>query len=419
MRLSLTELEPDMNDETRGWRRLRSPSRGMLIGAAAVAGVAIFVIAKLGHSSDDGMAKDQNAPPLVTVVVPALGNVTATVSLTGQIGAHNDMPIGVEGDGGRISAVLVEPGDHVHQGQVLARLNPLTAQSQVDSAEATVDELRANAATAEAEYARAEKARDSFSAEEFDRRRTASLTAKAKAKAAEAQLSEAHTRWQRTSVVAPSDGIVLTRAAEVGQIAMPGAAPLFRLARGGEIEMRGQVAEQDMPRLKVGQTALVRLEGVAQPFTGKVWQIGAIIDTVTRQGTVRISLPAADQNLRPGAFARADIQAGATVGVILPQTAVLSDEQGTYTLIVGADDKIVRRAVTVAGAHSEGLLISNGLTGNERVVAIAGAFLRTGEAVQVAPGNLAGGGGGGGGGADTNGKRNVAAGTANAVVSAP
>ena len=404
-----------MNEELRGWRRLRSLSRGIWIGGAVVVVAAIFIVSRMGHSADDAAAKDQNAPPLVTVVVPSLGNVTATVSLTGQISAQNDMPIGVEGDGGRVSAVLVEPGDHVRRGQVLARLNPLTAQSQVDSAAATLDELRANSAAMQAEYARAEAARDSFSKEEFERRRTSSLTAQAKTKAAEAQLSEAQTRMQRTTVVAPSDGIVLTRAAEVGQIAMAGGAPLFRLARAGEIEMRGQVAEQDMPRLKAGQTALVRLDGVVQPFTGKVWQVGAVIDTVTRQGMVRISLPAADQNLRPGAFARADIQTGATVGVVLPQTAVLSDEQGSYTLIVGADSKIERRPVTVAGAHADGLLISSGLTGNERVVAIAGAFLRTGEAVQVAPGALAG----GGGGADANSQRNAAGAATNAAVSTP
>jgi RND family efflux transporter MFP subunit len=406
-----------MNEELRGWRRLRSLSRGIWIGGAVVVVAAIFIVSRMGHSPDDAAGKDQNATPLVTVVVPTLGNVTATVSLTGQISAQNDMPIGVEGDGGRVSAVLVEPGDHVHRGQVLARLNPLTAQSQVDSAAATLDELRANSAAMQAEYARAEGARDSFSKEEFERRRTSSLTALAKVKAAEAQLSEAQTRMQRTSVVAPSDGIVLTRAAEVGQIALSGGAPLFRLARDGEIEMRGQVAEQDMPRLKAGQSARVRLDGVAQPFAGKVWQVGAVIDTVTRQGMVRISLPAADQNLRPGAFARADIETGATVGVVLPQTAVLSDEQGSYALIVGADNKVERRPVTVAGAHADGLLISSGLTGNERVVAIAGAFLRTGEAVQVAPGALAG--SGGGGGADANSKRNAAGAATNAAVGTP
>jgi multidrug efflux pump subunit AcrA (membrane-fusion protein) len=124
-------------------------------------------------------------------------------------------------------------------------------------------------------------------------------------------------------------------------------------------------------------------------------------------------LPSADQDLRPGAFARAEIQGGATMGVILPQTAVLSDEQGTYALVVGADDKVERRAVTVAGAHSEGLLVSGGLTGNERVVAIAGAFLRTGEQVQVAPGALAG------GGSDAGSKRSAAGAGANAALSAP
>ena len=347
-------------------------------------------------------------------MVPSLGNVDSTVSLTGLISAVNDMPIGVEGDGGRVSAVLVEPGDHVKRGQVLARLNPLTAQSQVDSAQASLEELKADAASARAEYERATKARDSFSVEEFERRRTAAVTAEAKAKAAEAQLSTARTVWQRTTVVAPSDGIVLTRAAEVGQIAMPGSPALFRLARDGAIEMRGEVAEQDMPRPQggPGQRMKVRLDGVADPFAGRVWQVGAVIDGVTRQGTVRIALPAANQNLRPGAFARADIQAGATVGVIVPQTAVLSDEQGTYTLIVGANDRVERRAINVVGARAQGLLVDRGLTGNERVVAVAGAFLRAGEQVKVAPIAVAAGGSGDSG-------KNVVAGNGVAAVSAP
>ena len=393
----------------------RRPSRRLLIGIAVAVLALAFGGWRMTRPSDaaDAMdkGKDVAVPPLVTVVVPSMGNVATTVSLTGQISAQNDMPIGVEGDGGRVAAVLVEPGDRVKRGQVLARLNPFTAQSQVESAQASLDELQAAAAASQAEYVRAEKARDAFSVEEFERRRTAAVTAVSKARAAEAQLAEAHTRWQRTTVVAPSDGIVLTRAAEVGQIAMPGAAPLFRLARDGAIEMRGEVAEQDMPRLKVGQVAMVRLDGVAEPFVGKVWQIGAVIDGVTRQGTVRISLPAADQNLRPGAFARADIQAGATVGVILPQTAVLSDDQGSYTLIVGANDRIERRAINVVGARSEGLLVDGGLTGNERVVAIAGAFLRAGEQVKVAPAAVAAGAAGGS-------SRNVATGKAGAAANA-
>lgn len=365
------------------WARPRLQILAAIVVACALLGW--WVVARQQHgAAAAAAAKDTTPVPLVTVVVPRVGTVATAVSLTGQISAQNDMPIGIEGDAGRIAAVLVEPGDRVRRGQVLARLNPITAQTQVDSASASLDELRAAAAVAQAEWARAERARDSFSVEEAERRRTSAVTAQAKVKAAEAQLADAQNRWSRTAVVAPSDGIVLTRTAEVGQIAVPGSSVLFRLARNGEIEMRGQVTEQDVPRLQVGQVAEVHLDGVPQAFIGKVWQIGAIIDPLTRQGTVRISLPAADQNLRPGAFARADIRVGNTAGTILPQTAVLSDEQGSYTLIVGAGDKVERRAVTIGGARSEGLLVTGGLTGTERVVAIAGAFLRPGEQVKIA-----------------------------------
>ena len=366
----------------------RVPSRWRL---RAGIGVAVLLACVLGgwlvmrsHAAAAAQNKDAAVPPLVTVVVPSLGKVNATVTLTGLISARNDMPIGNEGDAGRIAEVLVEAGDRVRQGEVLARLNPIAAQSQVHSAEAALDEVKANAAVAEAEWARAQRGSDLFSMEENERRHTAAATAEAKVKAAEAQLADARNKLAHTTILAPTDGIVLTRTAEVGQIAVPGSTVLFRLARNGQIEMRGQVAELEVPRLKVGQEADVRLEGVARAFTGTVWQIGAIIDSASRQGTVRIALSAEDQDLRPGAFARADIHVGSNTGVILPQTAVLGDDQGTYVLVVGPDNKLMRRPVQVAGARSEGLLVTDGLDGGERVVAIAGAFLRVGEAVSVA-----------------------------------
>jgi HlyD family secretion protein len=351
-------------------------------GAALVLAGVVWMLVR-SHAGASTSDKDAADPPLVTVVIPVLGAVTSKVSLTGLISARNDMPIGNEGDAGRIAEVRAEAGDRVRKGQVLARLNPITAQSQLDSAEASLDEVRANAAVAQSEWARAQQGDDIFSKEENERRRTTALTAEAKVKAAQAQVRDARNKLAQTTIVAPTDGIVLTRTAEVGQIAVPGSTVLFHLARDAEIEMRGQVAEQDVPRLALGQTATVRLEGVTERFTGRIWQIGAIIDAGTRQGTVRIELPA-DRNLRPGSFARADIEVGSTTGVLLPQTAVLSDENGSYVLIVGSDNKLERRPVTVGGARSEGLLVSQGLSGSERVIAIAGAFLRTGETVAIA-----------------------------------
>lgn len=377
------------------------PGRGRLYAAIGVAVVAVlaggwYMSHRGQKAAPDAAAQAATAkapeagmdgnttPPLVSVVVPSLGEVAGTVAVTGQIAAINDMPIGVDGAAARISEVLVEPGDFVRKGQVLARLNPITAQSQLDTAVASLDELRAAAGVAQAEYARAQRAPDAFSVEEAERRRVAAISAAARAKSAEAQLEGARDLFARSTVVAPTDGIVLTRTAEVGQVAVPGSSVLFHLARNAAIELRASVAEQDMPRLKVGQRVAVRLDGLAQAFTGKVWQLGAVIDPATRQGSVRVALPANEHNLRPGAYARADISTGMSPGMLLPQTAVLSDPAGNYVLVVGDGDKVERRDVHVVSARDAGMLVNGGLGGNERVVAIAGAFLRVGEQVQVA-----------------------------------
>ena len=353
-----------------------------MAGGALVLGVlAVWLLARPHAAAGE---ESNTVPPLVTVTVPIWGEVSGSVSLTGLISARNDMPIGNEGDPGRITAVLAEAGDRVHQGQLLAQLNPLTAESQLDSAAATLEEDRASAAAAQTEWSRAERDADLFSMEESERRHAAALTAQARVKAAEAQVADARSRLAHTRIVAPTDGIVLTRTAEVGQVAVPGSTVLFHLASLGQVEMRAPVAEQDLPRLRLGQTATVHLDGVTQAYRGRIWQIGAVIDPATRQGSVRIALGAAEQDLRPGAFARAEVAISGSQGAVLPETAVLSDEKGTYVLVVGPHDEVERRAVTVAGMRSEGLLVSDGLTGSERVVAIAGAFLRSGERVRVA-----------------------------------
>jgi len=369
----------DDTDQHAGARPIRTFIY-VALGVLVLAGALAFWTRRGNHPD----ANAGPSVPVVTVVVPSHGTVAAAVAVTGQIAAQNDMPIGVDGSAGRISEVLVEPGNYVRRGQVLARLSPISAQSQVDTAAANLDELRASAAVAQAEWARAQRARDAFSVEEAERRRVAATNAEARVKASEAQLASAHDLYEKTTVIAPTDGIVLTRTAEVGQIAVPGSSVLFRIARDAAIEMRAQVAEQDMPRLKIGQAASVHLDGTAQTYTGHIWQLGAIIDPATRQGSVRISLPANDRNLRPGAYARADIATGNADGMVLPQTAVLNDDQGSYVLVVGDGDKVERRGVHIAGPHQQGLLVSGGLSGNERVVSIAGAFLRIGEQVAIA-----------------------------------
>src|SRR5476649_2665578 len=97
------------------------------IGAAALLGIGLWLLSRphAGAAASD----DATVPPLVTVTVPIWGDVNGSVSLTGLISARNDMPIGNEGDPGR-------------KGQLLAQLNPITAESQLDSAGASLDQDR-------------------------------------------------------------------------------------------------------------------------------------------------------------------------------------------------------------------------------------------------------------------------------------
>ncbi|HET7757655.1 MAG TPA: efflux RND transporter periplasmic adaptor subunit [Steroidobacteraceae bacterium] len=327
----------------------------------------------------------QKDVPLVTVMTPPVKDVTANVSFTGAIAARYDMPIANEGDTARIVGVYVEPGDHVLKGQLLARLDDSILIPQVNRLAASLEQARAQAELSAAEYKRAlgVEAAGALSAEDIEKRRATAVTDAASVKVAAAQLAEAQARLARTRIVAPFAGTVLTRHAEVGQIANPGGEALFRVASGGEVEMRGQIAEQDLAQVKVGEPATVYLTGLARPFEGTVRLLGAIIDPQTRLGDIRIALKP-DPALRPGAFAHADVTVAKARRPVLPQTAVFSDSAGSYVLLVDGQGQVVRRAVRVAQTSEAGVVIAAGLSGDERVVRTAGGFLRDGESVKVA-----------------------------------
>lgn len=352
--------------------------------AIATVVIAVVVLLAMRLTQALGVKNVANRIPIPTVSVTEVGvsTVPTTVSIIGTIAARYDMPIGVEGDAGRVSAIYVEAGDHVKRGQVLARLNVSVLEPQVANLEASLEQARAEAELADAEYRRAQAvgASGALSAEETQRRKSAGLTAAAKVKVAAAQLAEAQARLARAAVRAPSDGIILTRNVEVGQTATPGGEALFRLSERGEVELRGQVAEQDLPLLKVGQSVNVRLTGTTRVYEGHIRLLSAVIDPQTRLGMARVALTP-DVNLRPGAFARADVTVSNADRAVLPQTAVLTDDKGSYVLIVNAQHKIERRAVRVSGMVQNGVTIAEGINGKEQVVATAGAFLQEGEQV--------------------------------------
>jgi HlyD family secretion protein len=360
-----------------------TPRRVMLIFAAAVALVAVAIAARLTQTLATKKTVSSRDTPAVTVTEAGKSAAPTTVSITGTIGARYDTPIGAEGDAGRVAAVFVEAGDQVKRGQILARIDTALLVPQVTNLQAALDLARAEADLAAAEYRRAIAVGKSgaLSTEETERRRSSSVTADAKVKVAAAQLAEAQARLARAEVRAPADGVILTRSVEAGQTVSAGSGALFRMAEGNEVELRGDVAETDLPLLNVGQSVNVRLTGSAHVYSGRVRLLGAVIDPQTRLGMIRVAL-APDPNLRPGAFARADVVVSNAQRIVLPQTAVLTDEKGSYVLVVNAQDKIERRPVHVSGMVENGVTIADGVSATDRVVATAGAFLQVGETVK-------------------------------------
>ncbi|WP_106638602.1 efflux RND transporter periplasmic adaptor subunit [Allosphingosinicella vermicomposti] len=392
-----------MNIEAAQWRRdalsggeysedeiiIRNRRRRTIIIASVIALLVIVaaVFAFSGGSEEKAAGpavKGQSgATPRVTVIVPGRQQVARLISATGTLAARRDMPVGVSGEGGTVTRVLVEPGQWVGAGQTLAIIERSVQTQQAQQLAAQIDVARADAALAANELKRAQAlvARGFVSQADIDRKQATLNAANARVRVAQAQLAETRARIGKLDVTAPAAGLVLDRMVEPGQVVSAGSGALFRIAMGGEMEMLARLSQEDLTRLSVGVPASVTPVGSTQTVSGSVWQVSPVIDPQTRQGEARISIPY-NKGIRPGGFASADIRAGAVDAPLLPESAVQSDDKGNFVYIVDNNNKIVRRDVQIGDVSDAGVAITGGLQGNERVVQSAGAFLNPGDTVQ-------------------------------------
>jgi RND family efflux transporter MFP subunit len=330
-----------------------------------------------------GAAQGQSGQaPTVTVVVPGRSQVARTISASGPLAARRDQPVGIAGQGGRVTRVLVDAGSWVRAGQVLAVVDRSVQAQQAAQLAAQVEAARANAALAQNNYERAIalQGRGFVSKAEIDSKKATRDAANAQVRVAQAQLAASRAELGRLNVTAPASGLILARSVEVGQIVSPGSGALFRLAANGEMEMQAQLSQQDLALIHVGMPATVTPVGSDRSFSGTVWQVAPSIDPQSRLGAVRIAVPY-DSVIRPGGFAEARITAGTTSAPLLPQSAVLSDDEGNYVYVVNSKNEVERRSIKIGSVGGGGVTIAEGLSGNEPVVLSAGPFLNPGQKI--------------------------------------
>ena len=372
-------MERTDEDDVRRRRR-----RNLILAAIAIvlAAIVAWYFFSSGDSAADG-AGDTVQAPAVSVIVPGRTTVNGTINATGTLAARREMPVGVVGEGGRVISVPVEAGQWVRAGQVLAVIDRSVQNQQAESAAAQIQVARADAQLAQANLDRALQLVDRgfISKADVDRLTATRDAAVARVRVAEAQYGERRVRNAQLSIVAPAAGLLLERNLEPGQVVGGGSGTLFSIAKGGEMELLAELGETDLAQLSTGATALVTPVGTDKSFTCQIWQISPIIREEDRQGTARCAMAYAPE-LRPGGFASAEINSGAVVAPLLPESAIQNDEKGSFVYIVGADNKVVRRDVKTGIVTASGIAVVDGLSGNEKVIQRAGGFVSPGEVVR-------------------------------------
>ncbi len=333
-------------------------------------------------AADD--AKKSAQAQNVTVVSPGTETVAKSINATGTIAARRDTPVGVVGEGGQVSRVYFDAGEWVSQGQTLVSIERSVQVQQAAALDAQIGVARADLQLAESELNRAAQLIDRgfISKADVDRKTATRNAARARVNVALAQLNETRARNARLDIRAPVSGYLLERNVEPGQTVSAGSGILFRIAKGGEMELQALLSENDLASVSEGISATVTPVGSEETFTGQIWQIAPTIDGQSRQGMARISLPF-NRALRPGGFASVIIRSGAMTAPILPESAIQNDDRGFFVYIIGNDSKVARRAIKTGEVTANGIPVIEGLDGTEKVVLFAGGFLNPGETVKA------------------------------------
>lgn len=371
------------NDEPRdgeaGAHENNEASPLVVWGGAAGILVALAAVFFLSHGGGHDEKKEPAAAQSVTVTTVAEQPFAKRLSLSGEARPKVDVRVFAPVSGVRITALLVDEGAMVRQGQPLARLDTRVANAQTSAAQASVAEARSAQVRAADELRRAESIRDSgaLSAEAIEARRSAAKAADARLAAAQAQLAEVNARLEGGYIRAPNAGLVIERTAEVGRLV--DGQPLFRIAGGNALEIGAEVGEADMLSMRVGQSATFRLVD-GTPVEARLRRIPAAISSQTRTGEAVFDLPA-HAKLRAGMFLRGDAELPVRNMIAAPQTAVAFEDRNAFIFIVGKDNRVKRVPVTL-GARANGLVaIESGLAAGATIVAGGAAFLQDGDAI--------------------------------------
>ncbi|ADI30150.1 efflux RND transporter periplasmic adaptor subunit [Methylotenera versatilis] len=323
----------------------------------------------------------------VTLIQPQQTVLPLKISANGNVVAWQEAIIGSESNGLRLTQVLVNVGDVVKKGQLLATFSAESIEAELNQAKASLMEAEAQGREAinNSDRARTLQNTGAMSNQQIDQYTTAADTSKARIEVAKASVVTQEIRLKNTKIYAPDNGVISSRNATVGAVISTGS-ELFKLIRQSRLEWRAEVVSSDLAKIKAGmQVNVVAADGSS--FKGKVRMISPTVDTQTRNALIYVDLPA-NSPAKAGMYAKGEFILGKSSTLALPQQVLVLRDGFTYVFTVtNINGKKIAKQVKVKTGRRVGNLVEiiSGIEPNQQLVATGGAFLSDNDLVKIAP----------------------------------
>jgi RND family efflux transporter MFP subunit len=334
--------------------------------------------------ADTQKAAEEHAQ--VRVVKPRHGGERAALVLPGSVEAIQEVPIYARASG-YLQRRLVDIGDQVQAGQLLAVIDTPEIDQELAQAQATLGQTRAAVIQTRATEALARTTTARYdkivqfsvvSVQESEEKRAAAAVAVANVTAAEAAVRSGEANLARlrdlkgfSRVTAPFAGRITLRTTDVGALITAGQGqPLYRLARIDPVRVFVHVPQIDAPSVAVGEQAHFEIRGLAgRTFTGKVTRTAGAVDVTTRTMLIEMQIANADGSLLPGMYGQVSLPPGRDSGALMiPASALVFNGQGTQVLTVDEHGLVHVRVVRIEVDYGTELAIADGLDSEQRVI---------------------------------------------------
>ncbi|MDV2991169.1 MAG: Macrolide export protein MacA [Chroococcidiopsis sp. SAG 2025] len=409
---------------------------------SATAGCGILPKEAADAQSQGRAAEQQQQPPAVEVAIARTGKIRTEPEYTGTTLPLQEVSLRAQVEG-RILKLLVDVGDRVKQGQVLAQQDNTILRTALNQEQAELAALKAEVARARNQVsnakARVEQARLEFQQAQSDSQRQQQLVeqgavaeqaaeqartnaqsagkvlrateeevrteeqavaaASDRVNAQQAAIAQAQEQLSYANIRSPINGVVTQKVTEQGNF-LQANGEVLRLGDFRRVKVNVEISELALADLRVGQTVRVRLDAFPnQTFTGKISRISPAADRTARLVPIEVIIPNDNGRIGSGLLARVSFESNAASRVVVPETAVVEEKEEvsqkskaksqnsrlstTATVFVINGEKVAARSVKLGERVDGKVEILSGLQPGERFVAKSGRPLKNGETVRL------------------------------------